>query len=250
MFVGGIYPRSMSYDDLVPAVREALQRCFAGWEKYVREDTSTGCTVFTFDHIEFGNDVGEVRVRRIDASISELSVRGPKELPIRQMTQEEIDALKSIPDKEDRLQRQLDLYRKIDDERERLHRRRQQHCGDVIEAMFARLHADGAVREAWQAQALLQTLTEEAADKRRVGAPPIEERADVERMCEEGRQYLERLAKGVSKELAAQHVGRSRKTLNGYVIRLLSPSEIEGIVGKELAAQFIEKKAGERNKGN
>jgi len=180
MFVGGIYPRSMCYDDLVPAVREALERCFAGWEEYVREETSTGRTVFKFDHIEFGNDVGEVRVRRIDASLSELSVRGPKELPSRQMTQEEIDALKAIPDKEDRLQRQLDLYRKIDDERERLHRRRQQHCGDIIKAMFARLRADGAVRGDWQAQALLRTLTEEAADKRRVGAPPIEERSDAD----------------------------------------------------------------------
>lgn len=65
------------------------------------------------------------------------------------------------------------------------------------------------------------TRAKSGAGKKRMGAPLLEERSDVEEKRVKARRYLERVQKGTSKEIAARLVGHSRKTLERWVKRLL-----------------------------
>jgi DNA invertase Pin-like site-specific DNA recombinase len=80
---------------------------------------------------------------------------------------------------------------------------------------------------------LARTLpsTKDIAEKKRKGAPPLEERPDVEEKREKARRYLKMITKGTPKHIAAQLVGHSRKTLERWVERLLPPEEIKAIKG-------------------
>lgn len=58
--------------------------------------------------------------------------------------------------------------------------------------------------------------------QRRIGAPPLEERADVEEKREKAREYLQKVEEdGVPKEVAARLIGHDRKTLDRWAERLL-----------------------------
>jgi hypothetical protein len=80
---------------------------------------------------------------------------------------------------------------------------------------------------------LARTLpsTKDSAEKKRMGAPPLEERPDVEEKREKARRYLEMTKRGRPKHIAAKLVGHSRKTLETWVERLLSPEERKVIKG-------------------
>ena len=57
--------------------------------------------------------------------------------------------------------------------------------------------------------------------KRRGGAPLLEERPDADEKREKARRYVEMISNGKPKEIAAQLIGHSRKTLDRWVERLL-----------------------------
>ena len=66
-----------------------------------------------------------------------------------------------------------------------------------------------------------ETAPAEKCAGKRKGAPPLEERVDVDEKREKALRYLKRIEGGTSKEIAAQLVGHSRKTLERWVKRLL-----------------------------
>jgi len=57
--------------------------------------------------------------------------------------------------------------------------------------------------------------------KRRRGAPLLEERPDADEKREKARRYVKMISNGKPKEIAAQLIGHSRKTLDRWVERLL-----------------------------
>ena len=67
----------------------------------------------------------------------------------------------------------------------------------------------------------IQERWPQSARKKRIGAPPLEERADIEEKREKAQEYRTKVEAGVPKEIAAQLVGHSRKTLERWVKRLL-----------------------------
>lgn len=75
---------------------------------------------------------------------------------------------------------------------------------------------DWVVAQVWP-----EAIGREDTEKRRTGAPRLEDRNDVEEKRAKARDYQERVEKGTPKEIAAQLVGHSRKTLERWVKRLL-----------------------------
>jgi hypothetical protein len=67
----------------------------------------------------------------------------------------------------------------------------------------------------------IQERWPQSARKKRIGAPPLEERVDVEEKRKKAQEYRTKVEAGVPKEVAAQLIGHSRKTLERWVGRLL-----------------------------
>ena len=175
---GAVYDMLIPYDVLVAAVRKALPG-IRGWiDKPLGEETLTGCTVFRFSQRELGGDLGEVEVRKLSEDRSQLRTKGPQSLLGRHPTQEEKDALRAIPDEDERLQRERDLWRKIRDERKELRRRRERHFDDVIQAMFGRLYRDSGLILVLQAKgntSQLEFMAWLAGEKKQVGSGAVGE---------------------------------------------------------------------------
>jgi hypothetical protein len=70
-------------------------------------------------------------------------------------------------------------------------------------------------------QPLVSASVGEGTHKKPRGAPRLEERPDAESKREKAREYRKKVENGTSKEIAAQLVGHSRKTLERWVERLL-----------------------------
>jgi hypothetical protein len=130
----------IDYETLVAVVREALPGKFH-WVDF-DEESMLGCTVFKLRQRQLGDNLGEVMVRKV-VDRSDLSYHGPQRLlDRRDPTQEEIDTLKAARPDMDWLQRGDELWRKIREEGDELHRRREEHFGKVIKAMFSGLYHD------------------------------------------------------------------------------------------------------------
>jgi hypothetical protein len=241
----------IDYETSVAAVREALPGKSPGWIDF-DEESDIGCTVFKLRHWQLGDNMGEVKVRKV-RDRSELSYREPPYLPSDRRTPDAdlleqnrkmsskilaLNDAKSAKAK-DLLQQGAELVGKIYEQEEELYRRKKRYFEQAIQAMFNWLYHDTILRRALQAEGnelmirQLARLAEEElelpqpteaepqVDKKRIGAPPLEERADVDEKRKKARDYLKSIEKGTPKEVAAHLVGHSRSTLERWVKRLL-----------------------------
>lgn len=82
-------------------------------------------------------------------------------------------------------------------------------------------HPPKWLTELERTQPLVSASVGEGTHGKPKGAPRLEERPDAESKREKAREYRKKVEKGKSKEIAAQLVGHSRKTLERWVERLL-----------------------------
>lgn len=211
-------------DILDALVERYLPGLAPGWVEFDREEITGGSVLYRMRQENLG-DLGTIKLLKTGLQESAMEVRRPPLPSPRDLTQEERDKLAAISDPGERERLLSIMIRLIRDERNARARNRQKHQADVIKALFNRLARDWT----WQkycSDLAQQTSTpaEEGAGKRRKrrgGAPLLEERPDADEKREKARRYVEMISNGKPKEIAAQLIGHSRKTLDRWVERLL-----------------------------
>jgi len=181
---GKIIEMLIDYETLVAAVKESLLGKCPGWVDLDKE-SDIGCTVFKLRHWQLGDNLGEVKVRKV-GDRSELSFSGPQRLPNCFSTQEEMDALKAARPDLDFTHRCAELSRKEREEGNELHRQREEHFDKVIRAMFNGLYHDVTLQRALQAkdnELVIRALTGLAGEELELKAEP---QADSGKVDKEG----------------------------------------------------------------
>jgi len=138
--MGVIYRLPVSVDDLDAAVYRSIPDYSPGVVEFRREERPPALVVYKLWQGEL-DDLGEIKLDRVDAKRSTLEIEPPPLPPTPAPTSEELDALKAISDPNKRLYlAAMQSKRRV--ESDDLYRRRKEHHKVVIEAFFARLERD------------------------------------------------------------------------------------------------------------
>lgn len=159
--MGTIIELLIDYEVLVAAVREALSSKSIDFD----EESDIGSTVFKLRHWQLGDNMGEVKVRKVGDHRCELSYGDPLYLlsdrltpdadlveQNKKMSSKILDALKDGKPAKGLLQQGAELVHKIYEQEDELYRRKQRYFNQVIQAMFNWLYHDHLLQRALQAE--------------------------------------------------------------------------------------------------
>jgi len=211
---GAIVKMLVDYETLVAAVREALPGKCPGWVNVDEDSSKIGCTVFKLRQDQLGDNLGEVKVRKV-GDCSELSYEGSQRLPNRFFTQEEMDTLKAARPDLDFIHRCAELSRKKRKEGDELHRRREEHFDKVIQAMFNGLYNDVAL------QGGLQLMGEEGQIEPQVGSGTGRQLGRQGGTLERVKTARELFETGVPKTKACKRAHTDPRTYDRYAAEII-----------------------------
>jgi hypothetical protein len=161
--MGTIIELLIDYEVLVAAVREALSSKSIDFDK----ESDIGYTVFKLRHWQLGDNMGEVKVRKVGDHRSELSYGEPLYLlsdrltpdadlveQNKKLSREILDAINAGESAIaiDLLQQGAEVTGKIYEQEEELYRRKQRYFEQAIQAMFNWLYHDTILRRALQTE--------------------------------------------------------------------------------------------------
>jgi hypothetical protein len=188
----------MPFDALDAATDAALRRAAPGWVEFAREPLTFGSVVYHLWQRELG-DIGQMRLRKITETLSEIWVLEPERHEMQLPTRDEIYQTYSLSEA-DRQARRIEYLRAEQRQAAELHSKRVAHQEKVIEGYLTYLNVDLALipgEPDVTGEKEVPEIVEAASE-----AQPAENSDDfVPPPTEQGRKYLKQYNAKTAKQI-------------------------------------------------
>lgn len=132
---------STPFDVLDAAVNEKLNEFFNGYVGFKRETATYGSVVYKLSQYQLG-DIGELRIRKLDDSQSELFVKDSPLGSIRKFTEVENNILDKAKNNAEYKRLYVELINKLREEKDELRKKRNEHLHEVANTVLLKIDRD------------------------------------------------------------------------------------------------------------